>query len=511
MDYFELLNLGTEPFSNSPDPDFFFGSQQHKACLQKLEISLRLHRGLNLVIGEVGTGKTTLCRQLIRLLASDEQIETHLILDPQFSNSFEFLMAIVTLFEIDIPGDCTDMLKIKDLIKTDLFRKGVDEEKTILLIIDEGQKLPGFCLEILREFLNYETNKNKLLQIAIFAQREFKQTLVGYANFTDRINLFTELGPLNFWETRAMIQFRLKKSSRTGKLPRPFSQLAFWQIYRTTGGYPRQVITLCHHLILTMIVQKRTRVDGRFVRSCAAQLFTEDHPGADPISKAALVAALVSVVAVAGMIPGRVFIPEQVENAGEQPVLTHKIEPPAVTRNQADRVQTQVTVPDPDMKNHLLPVPPPKAPGIGNGAAADSSLTITGTSPDENTSLSPPAMGSPERDLQGVVLETIRGARHPNFFRIVFQFNEKFHHDELKIAKGWALIHFKGVTTDLRPTRKYKTFDSWVKLDPAGSSLYARIGLPENFKRIKYVLMQNPQRLIVDIFTLESGEKSPQV
>ena len=78
MDYFSILNLNKEPFSNSPDPDYFFHSQQHISCLQKLELSLRLRRGLNVVVGEVGTGKTTLCRQLIRKFSSDDEVETHL-------------------------------------------------------------------------------------------------------------------------------------------------------------------------------------------------------------------------------------------------------------------------------------------------------------------------------------------------------------------------------------------------------------------------------------------------
>ena len=91
MDYFSILNLKKEPFSNSPDPKFFFQSRQHLDCLQKLELALRLHRGLNVIIGDVGTGKTTLCRQLIRKFADNEEIETHLILDPFFTDTSEFL------------------------------------------------------------------------------------------------------------------------------------------------------------------------------------------------------------------------------------------------------------------------------------------------------------------------------------------------------------------------------------------------------------------------------------
>ena len=94
MDYFSILNLKQEPFSNSPDPDFFFHSREHQECLQKLELSIILRRGLNVIIGDVGTGKTTLCRQLIRRFAKRNEITTHLILDPLFVDAHELLSAV---------------------------------------------------------------------------------------------------------------------------------------------------------------------------------------------------------------------------------------------------------------------------------------------------------------------------------------------------------------------------------------------------------------------------------
>src|SRR3990170_1198066 len=104
MDYFKILNLQREPFSNSPEPDFFFQSDQHLACLQKLELAIRLRRGLNVVIGDVGTGKTTLCRQIILKFSRTEedrkQIETHLIMDPSFSNAQQFLSTVAQLLGI---------------------------------------------------------------------------------------------------------------------------------------------------------------------------------------------------------------------------------------------------------------------------------------------------------------------------------------------------------------------------------------------------------------------------
>jgi general secretion pathway protein A len=107
--------------------------------------------------------------------------------------------------------------QIKEQIKQYLFERGVQHNKTTVLIIDEGQKIPVFCLEILREFLNYETNEYKLLQIIIFAQKEFENTIKKYANFADRINLYHYLKPLNFRDTQLMIKYRLEKSKDTIK------------------------------------------------------------------------------------------------------------------------------------------------------------------------------------------------------------------------------------------------------------------------------------------------------
>lgn len=267
MDYFSILNLDREPFSNSPDPDFFFQSRQHVDCLQKLELALRLKRGLNVVIGAVGAGKTTLCRTLLNKFASDRSIESHLILDPSFNSPLAFLENICCM----IVGKCvsgSDEHHFREQIKHHLFLKGVDENKTIVLIIDEGQKLPLFCLEILRELLNYETNDHKLLQIVLFAQEEFQEILDRHANLADRVNLIHFLGPMSLADTRQMISFRIKHASGQPHPPQLFTGLALLAIYRSTGGYPRKIINLCHQCMLALIVQNKSRVNWRLVRSC---------------------------------------------------------------------------------------------------------------------------------------------------------------------------------------------------------------------------------------------------
>ena len=281
MDYFQIFNLQREPFSNSPEPDFFFQSEQHRSCLQKLELAIRLRRGLNVVMGEVGTGKTTLCRQLILNLSRTEEdragLETHLLLDPYFSNAPEFLNTLALSFGTATATSDASEWQLKENIKNYLFKAAIDEKKTVVLIIDEGQKLPKFCLEILREFLNYETNEYKLLQIIIFAQKEFVPLLRARHNFADRVNQYYFLKPLNFRNTVKMIKYRLKiASSELGSVPDLFTWPAFWAIYRGTGGYQRRIITLCHQVLLATIIQNKVRADYLLVRACAGRLSPDE-------------------------------------------------------------------------------------------------------------------------------------------------------------------------------------------------------------------------------------------
>jgi general secretion pathway protein A len=268
MDYFQLLRLNKEPFSNSPDPAFFYPSKQHAGCLQKLEIAIRLKRGLNVIIGDVGTGKTTLCRHIVQRFSEDQNVQIYLILDPGFKNSLEFLSEVARLFGLIHDDENLDEWAIKERIKKYLYAEGVKNDKIISIIIDEGQKIPYFCLELLREFLNYETNDQKLLQIIIFAQQEFNSILAAHANFTDRINICHELEPLGFFDTIKKIQFRLNKASEGRVPPNIFTWPAFWAIYTATRGYPRKILHLCHLVLLGLIIQNKTKANFFLVRSC---------------------------------------------------------------------------------------------------------------------------------------------------------------------------------------------------------------------------------------------------
>ncbi|PID40762.1 MAG: hypothetical protein CR984_01530 [Proteobacteria bacterium] len=267
MDYFTVVNLDREPFSNSPDPDFFYHSAQHVACLQKIELALRLKRGLNIVIGAVGSGKTTICRTLLKRLSGDACFEIHLVLDPSFASPLVFLETIASMMAVSLDGKA-DEQSLKEGIKNHLYKRGIGAGKTVVLVVDEGQKLPEFCLEILRELLNYETNDHKLLQIVLFAQKEFQDILERRDNLADRVNLIHFLGPMTYSDSRRMIQFRVDQAGKPDRQLKLFTTPALFEIYRVTQGYPRKIINLCHQCILALIVQNRCRVNRRLVRSC---------------------------------------------------------------------------------------------------------------------------------------------------------------------------------------------------------------------------------------------------
>lgn len=278
MEYYSILNLKKEPFSNSPEPEFFYEAPKQISCLQKLELAVRLRRGINVVIGDVGTGKTTLCRKLIQqftLTPKDSQeIETHLLLDPAFDTVQGFLKAICMLFGIKDLEEGENEWQLKEKIKKYLFDKGVNENKIVVLIIDEGQKIPESCIEVLREFLNYETNSFKLLQIIIFAQLEFKNVLKTHANLSDRVNYIYYLHNFNFKQMRDMINYRLCVARNFETSSKLFTFCAMLSIYMETRGYPRKVVSLCHHALLMLIIRGKNKADYFLLRDCIEDLYS---------------------------------------------------------------------------------------------------------------------------------------------------------------------------------------------------------------------------------------------
>ena len=267
MSYYESLNLKSEPFSTSPDPYFFYPSSSHDSALKRLEIAIRLRRGLNIILGDVGTGKTTLSRMLIQLFKDEPDFIFHMILDPSYKTEFQFLSSLAKMFRVNPSFRST--LDYKEALEKYLFQKGVDEKKTIVLLIDEGQKLTPTQVEILRTLLNYETNEYKLLQLIILSQIELLPKIRRIRNFMDRINLKYIINPLDESETRALINFRLKQAGYDGE-ENLFTDNAIRHIYEHTQGYPRKISMLCHDALEMLIMRNRKIVDEGIVEEIMA-------------------------------------------------------------------------------------------------------------------------------------------------------------------------------------------------------------------------------------------------
>jgi len=267
MSYYRILGLEKEPFSTSPDPEFFYQSKEHISALYRLRIALELKRGLSVVLGDVGTGKTTLSRRLAQLLKADTNLVMVMMLNPIYESEVQFLADLAERFHITPETNTTEEPKVLDYMKAMkkfLFEKGVEEGKTIVLLIDEAQKLTEPCLEILRSFLNYETNEYKILQVILMSQMELLPRISGIKNLWDRISLKYVLNPLEENEVKELIKFRLKHAGYISRYPM-FTDSAINAIYNYTQGYPRKIAMLCHDALEYLVMHKKEIVNKEVI------------------------------------------------------------------------------------------------------------------------------------------------------------------------------------------------------------------------------------------------------
>jgi len=270
MSYYKVIGFNKEPFSTSPDPNFFYESREHETALTNLMIDLRLKRGLSVILGDVGTGKTTLSRKLYQLVKSQEGFICHMILDPVYNDEETFLTSLVRNFEVEPASSGPKILNLKEALERFLFQKGVEEKKTIVLIIDEAQKLNEIGLECLRVLLNYETNEFKLLQLVLLGQMELHSKVMNIPNFMDRISFKYTLNPLDEEETKQMIEFRIKQAGYNVNM-HLFLDEAIKEIYRYTRGYPRRVNMLCHKTLKRLVMNNKFVVDYNLVKELVDQ------------------------------------------------------------------------------------------------------------------------------------------------------------------------------------------------------------------------------------------------
>jgi len=268
MSYYRLLGLSKEPFSTSPDPLFFFLSREHKAAFFRLQVAISLKRGLSVVLGDVGTGKTTLSRKLSQSLNADGNVVFRMVLNPYFKTERQFLAKLCSLFHIEVSARATG-LDLIEAVERYLFKVGVEERKTVVLLIDEAQILQDFVLETLRILLNYETNEYKILQLVLVGQMEMLPRIRRLSNFWDRIAMRYVINPLGEDEVREVVEFRLKQAGYS--LPEPmFSDESIRAICGASQGYPRQLSRICHNCLEYLVMHDLKTVDAAVVEKVFA-------------------------------------------------------------------------------------------------------------------------------------------------------------------------------------------------------------------------------------------------
>jgi len=261
VDLYTALGLEQEPFSTTADPAFMYASKEHREALLRLQLSLRQRRGLHVILGDIGVGKTTLCRKLHEEIIREEGYHIQVIDDPSFRSEYQFIAYLLHAFGVERRG--RSAYDLKECFRNFLLETA-ERDDTVILLIDEGQILSAAFLEIIRMFLNFETDKFKLLQLVIFAQLEFLEKLHAKPNFLDRVALRYVLSPLAEHEVAEMIQFRLQVAGYRAERPL-FTDDAIAALYQATAGLPRPITMLCHNAIEHLILNERETVDREIV------------------------------------------------------------------------------------------------------------------------------------------------------------------------------------------------------------------------------------------------------
>jgi general secretion pathway protein A len=264
--YNQFFGFKERPFKLVPDPDYLFLSQSHEEALAHLRYALTDGEGFVEIIGEIGTGKTMLCRTFLESLNADT--ESAYIFNPRM-DAVDLLKAINDEF-----GIAAGHQSIKDLIDAlniFLIKKKALGKKVILLI-DEAQNLSKEVLEQIRLLSNLETTKDKLLQIILVGQPELGVILDSYElrQLGQRISLSCRLRPLTCSETKAYIAHRIHVASQTSAPV--FSNSAIRRIYKFSGGIPRLINMACDRSLLTAFGRHRLKVSGSIAKAAIQEL-----------------------------------------------------------------------------------------------------------------------------------------------------------------------------------------------------------------------------------------------
>ena len=265
--YLEFYGLKEMPFHVTPDPKFLYLSASHRDALQHLRYGIAERKGFIVLIGEVGCGKTTLCRTFLNELDHD-RYDTALILNPRVNESGLLRSILEELGEQPQGKSKTDLMSQVNRV----LLARIVKRREILLIIDEAQNLSFEVMEQLRLLSNLETDTQKLMQILLIGQPELKDRLADekLRQLRQRILVHAELRPLTLGELTAYVQHRLTRAGANGRPA--FTRWALRSIHRISGGIPRIANNLCDKSLLAAYVRNADEVTWWDVRRARSEV-----------------------------------------------------------------------------------------------------------------------------------------------------------------------------------------------------------------------------------------------
>jgi len=264
--YNSFFGFKERPFQLVPNPAYLFLSRSHEEAMAHLIYAISQGDGFVEITGEVGTGKTTLCRALLENL--DKFTEAAYIFNPKL-DSLQLLKTINDEFGIPSEGD--NLKGLIDNLNAFLMKKKV-EGKKVIVMIDEAQNLTQDVLEQLRLLSNLETTTSKLLQIILVGQPELSEMLDSHElrQLGQRITLSCHLTPLTYRETRDYIQHRIQVASQKPEVT--FAGGAYRAIYKYSGGIPRLINIACDRALLTAFGLNRKNITGMLAKASLREL-----------------------------------------------------------------------------------------------------------------------------------------------------------------------------------------------------------------------------------------------
>jgi len=293
--YTEFFKLKQPPFSIAPDPRYLFMSERHREALAHLLYGVGSGGGFVLLTGEIGAGKTTVCRCFIEQIPPNCRLAY--IFNPKLSVE-ELLLSVCDEFRIALPTHGTVSVKAYvDAINAYLLASHAQGLNNVL-VIDEAQNLSAGVLEQLRLLTNLETSERKLLQIILIGQPELRTMLARpeLEQLAQRVIARYHLGSLSVAETRSYVAHRLAVAGAGAG--HPFPPSVFGLMHALTGGVPRRINLLCDRALLGAYVENTAQVTRSILRRAAAEVFGEAAPR--PRRMAPVAASVLLVCAAAG-------------------------------------------------------------------------------------------------------------------------------------------------------------------------------------------------------------------